>query len=52
MSGVKRNILADVTRNGDTSEEGLKKAFSPEAMRAETGRADEDRAEKKDESGE
>lgn len=39
MSGVKRNILAEVTRKGDTSESAVQKAFSPEAQRAEKGRS-------------
>lgn len=39
MSGVNRNILAEVTRKGGSSAESIQKAFSPEAIRAEKGRS-------------
>lgn len=45
MSGVKRNILADIARDGKQSEEELQEALSPEAMRAEKGTAGEDKEE-------
>jgi hypothetical protein len=43
MSGVNRNIMADL-RDADSVEE-VQAAFSPEAIRAETGTAAEDKKE-------
>jgi hypothetical protein len=42
MSGVNRNISADLAKNGHHTEEELKRAFSPEAIRAERGTSNED----------
>jgi hypothetical protein len=38
MSGVRRNILAEIMHDGKSSKEEIMKAFSPEAQRAEKGR--------------
>lgn len=40
MSGVKRNIVADLARSGDITMEKVHKALSPENIRTEDGRAD------------
>lgn len=45
MSGVMRNVLADIQAEGVKGEEALKKAMSPEEIRSETGTAAEDRRE-------
>lgn len=37
MSGVSRNVQADIAEKGIAGEEALKAAMSPEAMRAEKG---------------
>ncbi len=37
MSGVNRNILADINDEGSVSMEEYQKAFSPEAIRSEKG---------------
>lgn len=42
MSGVKRNILADIAKKGKKSEEELQEALSPESMRAEKGTCGEE----------
>lgn len=47
MSGVMRNIVADIAEKGIKGEEALKAAMSPEAMRSETGTAAEDKRESK-----
>ena len=37
MSGVNRNILAEIMADGKSSQEEIQKALSPEAIRAEKG---------------
>ena len=44
MSGVLRNLKADIAAKGLTGEAAMK-AMSPEAIRSETGTAQEDRKE-------
>ena len=39
MSGVNRAILAEIAADGKSSEQEIKQAYSPDAIRAETGRA-------------
>lgn len=39
MSGIKRNIVAEIMADGKSSMEEVKKALSPENMSAENGRA-------------
>jgi hypothetical protein len=48
MSGVNRNVLADIAEEGLTGEAAMA-AMSPENLRAETGTAAED---KREEAGE
>ena len=38
MSGIKRQILAEILADGDSSEMEIKKMLSPKSMRAEKGR--------------
>lgn len=45
MNGVTRNIQAEIAEKGIKGEEALKAAMSPEAMRSETGTAEEERKE-------
>ena len=44
MSGVNRNIIADIAEKGLTGEEAMA-AMSPEAIRAEKGTNEEERKE-------
>lgn len=45
MNGVTRNVQADIAEKGVKGEEALKQAMSPEAMRSETGTAEEEKKE-------